>query len=80
MASFLQTGASAAKANGALFGERRRRGQPIRRSALRAVSYTHLYHMDRGYERIEEKLRGVGAQIERVSKLPAPEAQPAVAD
>jgi UDP-N-acetylglucosamine 1-carboxyvinyltransferase len=39
-----------------------------------------VYHMDRGYERIEEKLRGVGAQIERVNKLPAPEAQPAVAD
>src|SRR5664280_3766839 len=39
-----------------------------------------VYHMDRGYERIEEKLRGVGAQIERVSKLPAPEAQWAVAD
>src|SRR3984957_19937911 len=25
-----------------------------------------VYHIDRGYERIEEKLRGLGAQIERV--------------
>jgi len=27
--------------------------------------------MDRGYERIEEKLRGVGARIARVSHVPA---------
>ncbi len=26
-----------------------------------------VYHIDRGYERIEDKLRAVGAQIERVS-------------
>ena len=26
-----------------------------------------VYHIDRGYERIEEKLRSVGARIERVS-------------
>jgi UDP-N-acetylglucosamine 1-carboxyvinyltransferase len=25
-----------------------------------------IYHLDRGYEKIEEKLRSVGAQIERV--------------
>ncbi len=25
-----------------------------------------IYHLDRGYERLEEKLRGLGAQIERV--------------
>jgi UDP-N-acetylglucosamine 1-carboxyvinyltransferase len=25
-----------------------------------------VYHIDRGYERIEEKLRGVGANIARV--------------
>jgi UDP-N-acetylglucosamine 1-carboxyvinyltransferase len=24
-----------------------------------------LYHLDRGYERIEEKLRGLGAEVER---------------
>jgi len=29
-----------------------------------------VYHMDRGYERIEEKLRGVGAHIERVGNIP----------
>ena len=28
-----------------------------------------VYHMDRGYERIEEKLRGVGAQIRRIGDL-----------
>jgi UDP-N-acetylglucosamine 1-carboxyvinyltransferase len=30
-----------------------------------------VYHMDRGYERIEEKLRGVGAHIERTGNVPA---------
>jgi UDP-N-acetylglucosamine 1-carboxyvinyltransferase len=25
-----------------------------------------VYHIDRGYEKIEEKLRAVGAQIERI--------------
>ncbi|HEY1984008.1 MAG TPA: UDP-N-acetylglucosamine 1-carboxyvinyltransferase [Terracidiphilus sp.] len=29
-----------------------------------------VYHMDRGYERIEQKLRGVGARIERVGNVP----------
>jgi UDP-N-acetylglucosamine 1-carboxyvinyltransferase len=28
--------------------------------------------MDRGYERIEEKLRGVGAQIQRLGNLFTP--------
>jgi len=28
-----------------------------------------VYHMDRGYERIEEKLRGVGAQIRRMGDV-----------
>ena len=27
-----------------------------------------VYHIDRGYERIEEKLRGVGAEIRRLGK------------
>jgi UDP-N-acetylglucosamine 1-carboxyvinyltransferase len=27
-----------------------------------------VYHIDRGYERIEKKLRGLGAQIERVKE------------
>ena len=30
-----------------------------------------VYHIDRGYERIEQKLRGVGARIARVSQVPA---------
>jgi UDP-N-acetylglucosamine 1-carboxyvinyltransferase len=25
-----------------------------------------VYHLDRGYERIEEKLKGLGADIQRV--------------
>jgi UDP-N-acetylglucosamine 1-carboxyvinyltransferase len=28
-----------------------------------------VYHIDRGYERIEEKLKGVGAQIRRIGEL-----------
>ena len=28
---------------------------------------TNIHHLDRGYERLEEKLRGVGANIERVA-------------
>ena len=31
-----------------------------------------VYHMDRGYEHIEEKLRGVGAQIQRLGNVFAP--------
>lgn len=27
-----------------------------------------VYHLDRGYERLEEKLRGVGANVERISE------------
>jgi UDP-N-acetylglucosamine 1-carboxyvinyltransferase len=27
-----------------------------------------VYHLDRGYERVEEKLGGVGARIERVAE------------
>ena len=39
-----------------------------------------VYHIDRGYERIEEKLRGVGAQIRRIGELlPRRTAMPAVA-
>ena len=37
-----------------------------------------VYHMDRGYERIEEKLRGVGAQIRRMGNVFNPrEGEPA---
>jgi UDP-N-acetylglucosamine 1-carboxyvinyltransferase len=28
---------------------------------------SRVYHLDRGYERVEEKLRACGAQIERIS-------------
>jgi UDP-N-acetylglucosamine 1-carboxyvinyltransferase len=38
-----------------------------------------VYHIDRGYERIEEKLRGVGAQIKRIGEmLPRRSAVPAM--
>ncbi len=29
---------------------------------------SRVYHIDRGYERIEEKLRSLGARIERVDE------------
>lgn len=32
------------------------------------TTVTRIYHLDRGYERLEEKLRAVGAQIERASE------------
>jgi len=35
-----------------------------------------VYHMDRGYERIEEKLRGVGAQIRRMGNVFATREEP----
>ena len=40
-------------------------------AGLIAEGETHvnrIYHLDRGYEAIEEKLRGLGANIERVSE------------
>jgi UDP-N-acetylglucosamine 1-carboxyvinyltransferase len=36
-----------------------------------------VYHMDRGYERIEEKLAGVGAQIRRMGNIFPPRDEPA---
>ena len=39
-----------------------------------------VYHIDRGYERIEEKLRRVGAKIARVSNVPAPQSEEALAN
>ena len=38
-----------------------------------------VYHMDRGYERIEEKLRGVGAQIRRLGNIFAPKDEELIA-
>ena len=40
-------------------------------AGLIADGETHvnrIYHLDRGYEAIEEKLRGLGANIERVKE------------
>jgi UDP-N-acetylglucosamine 1-carboxyvinyltransferase len=31
-----------------------------------------VYHIDRGYERIEERLRRLGARIERIAGPPTP--------
>ncbi len=39
-----------------------------------------VYHMDRGYERIEEKLRGVGAQIRRMGNVFAAKEEPVMAE
>jgi UDP-N-acetylglucosamine 1-carboxyvinyltransferase len=39
-----------------------------------------VYHMDRGYERIEEKLRGVGAQIRRMGNVFTPKEGESAAD
>jgi UDP-N-acetylglucosamine 1-carboxyvinyltransferase len=39
-----------------------------------------VYHMDRGYERIEEKLRGVGAQIRRMGNVFTPKEGETAAD
>jgi len=39
-----------------------------------------VYHMDRGYERFEEKLRSVGAQIRRMGNVFAPREEPGTAD
>ena len=32
------------------------------------TTVNRVYHLDRGYERLEEKLKGVGAKIERISE------------
>ncbi|SIT82125.1 UDP-N-acetylglucosamine 1-carboxyvinyltransferase [Yoonia rosea] len=62
-------------------GVDRLKGAPVMATDLRAsvslilaglaaegeTTVSRIYHLDRGYEHIEEKLRGVGARIERVS-------------
>ena len=62
-------------------GVEKLRGAPVMATDLRAsmslvlaalaaegqTCIDRIYHIDRGYERIEEKLRGLGARIERVS-------------
>ena len=61
-------------------GVERLNGAPVKASDLRASAslilaglvaqgetrLSDIHHLDRGYERIEEKLRGVGASIERL--------------
>ncbi len=37
-------------------------------AATGETKVSRVYHLDRGYERIEEKLRGLGARIERVKE------------
>jgi len=32
---------------------------------------SRVYHLDRGYEKVVRKLRGVGADIERIKEVPA---------
>lgn len=32
---------------------------------------SRVYHLDRGYEKVVRKLRGVGADIERIKERPA---------
>jgi len=62
-------------------GVKRLRGAPVMATDLRAsvslilaglaaegdTLVSRVYHLDRGYERVEEKLRACGAQIERVA-------------
>jgi len=57
-------------------------GAPVMASDLRAsaalvlaglvargeTTVARVYHIDRGYERIEEKLAGLGAEIRRISE------------
>jgi UDP-N-acetylglucosamine 1-carboxyvinyltransferase len=61
-------------------GVDRLKGAPVMATDLRAsvslilaglaaegeTQVNRVYHLDRGYERVEEKLRGVGARIERI--------------
>ena len=63
-------------------GVRRLGGAPLMATDLRAsaslilaglvaegkTEVSRIYHLDRGYERIEEKLRALGARIERVGE------------
>ena len=63
-------------------GMRRLSGAPVMASDLRAsaaliiaglvaegkTTISRIYHLDRGYEKIEEKLRRLGAQIRRIKE------------
>ena len=64
-----------------VFGPRSLSGSPVMATDLRASACLvlaalaasgetvihRIYHLDRGYERMEDKLRGLGARVERVS-------------
>jgi UDP-N-acetylglucosamine 1-carboxyvinyltransferase len=68
-------------ARATVFGVPRLQGAPVMASDLRAsaalvlagvaaegtTTVNRVYHIDRGYERIEERLAALGARIERVS-------------
>lgn len=63
-------------------GVRRLKGAPVMASDLRASAglvlaglaaegttiVNRVYHLDRGYERLEDRLRGLGARVERVDE------------
>ena len=63
-------------------GVARLRGAPVMATDLRAsvslviaglaaegeTTVNRVYHLDRGFEHLEAKLRGCGAQVERVSQ------------
>ena len=42
-------------------------GEPAGLAAQGETIVNRVYHLDRGFERLEEKLSGCGAQIERIS-------------
>lgn len=62
-------------------GGKKLKGAPVMATDLRAsmslilaglaaegeTIVNRLYHLDRGYERLEEKLRGLGADVERIA-------------
>ena len=66
-------------------GVQKLRGAPVMATDLRAsvslilaglaaegeTIVSSVYHLDRGYEKVVRKLRGVGAQIERIKETPA---------
>ena len=66
-------------------GVQKLRGAPVMATDLRAsvslilaglaaegeTIVSRVYHLDRGYEKVVRKLRGVGAQIERIKETPA---------
>jgi UDP-N-acetylglucosamine 1-carboxyvinyltransferase len=63
-------------------GVEKLKGAPVMATDLRAsvslilaglaaegeTTVSRVYHLDRGYERLESKLQGIGAKVERVSE------------